>query len=75
MPRRVQDMLALYQDYATANNVRPVHPGYNEALQGVLNGVKDRFGPQLLLALLSFLVLTPFYLVYRYRRRASGQVQ
>lgn len=68
MPRRLREMLSLYDDYVEANGVRPMPAGYNEALQGIVNGVQDRFGSQILLGLLTLLVLVPFYLAYRYTK-------
>jgi arylsulfatase len=65
MPQRLQQMLGLYRDYVADNGVRPVPAHYNEELQGVLNGLQDRFGSQILLALLTFLTLLPFYIAYR----------
>jgi arylsulfatase/uncharacterized sulfatase len=70
MPQRLQSMLAEYEAYASHNGVRALPDGYNEELQGVLNGVKDRFGPQLLLAVLTLLILIGFHIAYRSRRRS-----
>ena len=69
MPARFERMLQLYQEYAADNGVLPVAETYNEEFQGVFNGVRERFGHQILLALLSFLILLPFYIVYRFVRR------
>lgn len=65
MPERLQEMLVHYQDYATANGVLPLPANYNAALQGIYNGVLDRWGLQILLGLLSFVTLVPFYIFYR----------
>jgi arylsulfatase A-like enzyme len=70
MPQRLQAMLAEYEAYAAHNGVRALPDGYNEELQGVLNGVQDRFGPQLLLAVLILLILIGFHIAYRSRRRS-----
>ncbi len=69
MPEHLQGMLALYQDYETANGVMPVPEGYNQVHQAGLNGLRDRFGRQILLALLTCLTLLPFYVIDRYVRR------
>ena len=69
MPERFQQMRALYSDYAAANGVLPVPANYNATAQGIFNGVLDRFGRQILLALLAFVTLVPFYVAYRVRRR------
>jgi arylsulfatase/uncharacterized sulfatase len=70
MPQRLQTMLAEYEAYAAHNGVRALPDGYNEELQGILNGVQDRFGPQLLLAVLTLLILIGFHIAYRSRRRS-----
>jgi arylsulfatase A-like enzyme len=69
MPERFQRMRALYSDYAAANGVLPVPANYDATIQGLANGVLDRFGGQILLALLAFVTLVPFYIAYRCRQR------
>jgi arylsulfatase/uncharacterized sulfatase len=69
MPERFKEMLAHYQQYTVANNVLPLPANYNQAFQGIANGTLDRFGPQILLGLLSLIVLLPFLLLYRSRNR------
>jgi arylsulfatase/uncharacterized sulfatase len=69
MPERFEEMLDHYQQYVADNNVRPLPANYNPVFQGIANGMLDRFGPQLLLALLSIVILLPFYLLYRGRHR------
>ena len=71
MPERLLEMQSLYDAYVLANGVRPVPADYNEELQGVLNGVRNRFGSQILLGLLGFLVLAPCYVIYRSRRSGT----
>ena len=68
MPGRLQSMLGLYQQYMNENDVLPVPAGYNDTLQVALNGLHDRFGRQILLMVLTFLVLLPFYVAYRINR-------
>jgi len=65
MPRRLQDMLGMYQRYVNDNGVLPVPANYNDRRQVALNGLHDRFGRQILLLLLSLVFLLPFYLAYR----------
>jgi len=65
MPERFELMQTLYADYAAANGVLPVPAGYDATFQGVANGLRERFGSQILLAMLTLLVLIPFYFVYR----------
>lgn len=69
MPARMQQMLQHYQDYSAANGVLPVAEGYDQIRQVVLNGLRDRLGGNILLLLLTVLVVTPFYLLYRAKRR------
>ena len=63
-------MLGLYQQYVNEVGVLPVPAGYSDSRQVALNGLHDRFGSQILLLLLSFIVLLPFYLAYRLQHRA-----
>ncbi|WOJ94499.1 arylsulfatase [Congregibacter variabilis] len=69
MPGLLQDMLSEYQSYVADNGVLPVLPNYNDRRQVAINGLQDRFGRQILLALLSVLVLLPFFIAYRLRYR------
>jgi len=69
MPQRLQGMLGLYQQYVIDNGVLPVPAGYNDRLQIVFNGLHDRYGRNILLLVLSFVVLLPFYIVYRLNNR------
>ncbi len=69
MPERKQQMLERYHAYAAANGVLPVPANYNATAQGIFNGVLDRFGGQILLVLLAFVTLVPFYIAYRSRRK------
>ena len=69
MPQRLQRMLGLYQQYVVDNAVLPVPAGYNDRLQIVFNGLHDRYGRNILLIVFSFVVLLPFYIVYRARNR------
>jgi arylsulfatase/uncharacterized sulfatase len=65
MPERLQQMLAQYQAYAADNGVLEVPASYNQAFQGISNAIRERFTPQILLVLLAFLTLLPFYIAYR----------
>ena len=69
MPERFELMQTLYADYAAANGVQPVPTNYDATFQGVSNGMRERFGPQILLGLLTILILLPFYITYRVLRR------
>tara|TARA_B110000503_G_scaffold92781_1_gene139890 strand:- start:54216 stop:55997 length:1782 start_codon:yes stop_codon:yes gene_type:complete len=69
MPERFEEMLGHYRQYVVNNNVLPLPENYDPTFQGISNGILDRFRLQVLLALLSFVVLFPFYLLYRSRNR------
>tara|TARA_R110002072_G_C7967828_1_gene534452 strand:- start:27 stop:1808 length:1782 start_codon:yes stop_codon:yes gene_type:complete len=69
MPQRFQAMLGHYQNYVSKNGVLPVPANYNAARQGTINGILNRFGGQILLAVLTIIFLAPFYITYRARRR------
>jgi arylsulfatase A-like enzyme len=69
MPERFQQMLAQYHNYAEENGVLPIPQNYNPTLQGIANGVLDRFGNQILQGLLTLLILVPLYIAYRARKR------
>jgi arylsulfatase A-like enzyme len=69
MPERFEEMLGHYRQYVVDNNVLPLPENYDPTFQGISNGILDRFRLQVLLALLSFVVLFPFYLLYRSRNR------
>jgi len=69
MPQRLQQMLEHYHSYSAANGVLPVAEGYDQIRQVALNGLRDRLGGTILLLLLTLLVVTPFYLLYRSKER------
>jgi arylsulfatase/uncharacterized sulfatase len=71
MPERFEQMLARYEAFAEANGVLPVPDGYNYLVQTTLNGLHDRFGPQLLVLLFTLLVLLPFYLFHRLKKNGA----
>ena len=72
MPGRFQAMQAAYEGYAEDNGVLAVPASYDQAFQGVYNGIRERYTPQILLALLTVLTLLPFYIVYRGAGRRRG---
>jgi arylsulfatase/uncharacterized sulfatase len=69
MPERLQHMLGLYRQYVVDNGVLPVPAGYNDQLQIIFNGLHNRFGRHILLFVLSFVVLLPFYIAYRVKNK------
>ena len=72
MPDRFEQMKARYAAFAEENGVLPVPDGYNYLLQGTINGLHDRSGPQLLVLLLTLMVVSPFYLFHRWQKRGAG---
>ena len=59
MPDKLQTMMSAYEHYARTNKVLPVPKGYQQLAQVAANGLRDRFGAQILslLATISALVL------------------
>lgn len=74
MPEHFQNMLAQYQRYSEDNGVLPVSDSYDQLKQVAINGLRDRFGSQILLFLLTLIVLLPFYLVYRVKERSKNEM-
>tara|TARA_R110001592_G_scaffold363393_2_gene687363 strand:+ start:19327 stop:21099 length:1773 start_codon:yes stop_codon:yes gene_type:complete len=69
MPGRFELMQTLYADYAADNGVLPLPAGYDATFQGVANGIRERFGLHILVALLALLILVPLYFAYRVSSR------
>ena len=69
MPQRLEQMINKYQEYVFQNSVLAVPEGYSQIEQVTLNGLRDRYGKQILLILLTFLTLVVFYIVYRSKVR------
>ena len=64
-PELMQTMQKHYQQYVELNGVLPVPEGYNGKIELVIKGLRDRFGSHILIALLTLLILMPFYIAYR----------
>ena len=64
-PALLQRMLALYHQYEKDNGVMPTPFGFQSSRQVVFNGLQERFGTQILIAIFTLLILLPFYVVYR----------
>ena len=69
MPRRLQTMLALYDDYVAQNNVLPVATQYSQERQLGINALQVVAGPQILVFLFTLMLVLPFYFAYRNARR------
>lgn len=65
MPGRLQSMLGRYQQYVIDNAVQAIPADYSNQKQILLNGLREKFRPQIVLALLTLLILLSFYVVYR----------
>lgn len=64
-----QRMLARYQRYARDNGVLPLPAGYTQLRQLVTNALHQQYREVILLFLLTLLVLMPFYVAYRMKRK------
>ena len=62
-------MLSAYERYARENKVLAVPAGYDHVKQLVLNTLYQRAKSPVLVALLTALVLLPFLVAWRYRRK------
>jgi arylsulfatase/uncharacterized sulfatase len=67
MPGRFQEMLAAYARFEEENKVMPIPPGYSQTGQLLTNMIRDRFGPTILVVLLTILLLIPFVVYVRTR--------
>jgi arylsulfatase/uncharacterized sulfatase len=72
MPVRLQNMLAAYERYTRENKVLPIPVGYDHRKQLVLNTLYARMRTPFVVLLLSILVLLPFYLGYRMKRKSAN---
>ena len=69
MPKRLQEMLDHYQEYAQKNSVLPLPANYNPWRQSVYNGILGRFRLQILLAVLVLFILVLFFSAYHSRKQ------
>ncbi|MGV0034631.1 MAG: sulfatase-like hydrolase/transferase [Candidatus Azotimanducaceae bacterium WSBS_2022_MAG_OTU7] len=68
-PARLNAMLSAYETFRRENKVQPIPPGYSRSKQIVLNLQRDRLGPGVVLGLLTLLVLLPFGVYMRMKRK------
>ena len=68
-PERFQAMLNAYVRYAKENGVLPVPEGFDANQQVVRNGLRERAGPAILIAILLSLILLPFAFYARATRK------
>ena len=67
--KRFDAMLAAYAQFEQDNRVLPVPPGYSQTGQLVSNYLAQQLRPVLIVGLLVVLLLVPFFVAYRMRRR------
>tara|TARA_B110000438_G_scaffold126809_1_gene123304 strand:- start:957 stop:1844 length:888 start_codon:yes stop_codon:yes gene_type:complete len=65
MPERMQLMLRAYDQYVLENGVLPVPVGYKQGSQVGINGLREVYGKQMLVLLVSMLILVIFLAVAR----------
>jgi len=70
MPERFERMKMAYADFERENGVQPMPAGYSQARQIALNYARSQFGPGVVIALLTALVVLPF-MVFGWMRRKS----
>jgi len=66
-----QRMLSRYQRYQRENGVLPVPSGYSQMRQLVANTLQAQYRDSVIVLLLALLVLLPFYVAYRMKKRSS----
>jgi arylsulfatase/uncharacterized sulfatase len=69
-PARLQRMLSAYERYSRDNKVLPLPPGYDHIKQLAINTLYDSLRTPVLVALLTALILLPFLVAYRVKRKA-----
>lgn len=70
-PARLQRMLSAYERYTRDNEVMPLPPGYDHLKQLTVNVLYDRLRTPVLVTLLTALILVPFLVAYRMRRKEA----
>ena len=64
-------MLENYQVYVRENGVLPVPEGYQQVRQVLINGMRDRFGDNVLILLFTLIIMIPLYFTYRFAQRKN----
>ena len=70
LPDRFDQMLISYQKFTVDNRVQPLPEGYSQQSQLVFNMLRDQFGAELIVALLTILIILPF-IVFSWSRKQS----
>ena len=68
-PARLQQMLSAYERYQRENKVLEMPPGYGHIKQLLINTLHQQWRTPLLVGLLTLLILLPFLVAYRIRRK------
>jgi arylsulfatase/uncharacterized sulfatase len=69
MPERMQIMSRAYEQYVLQNGVLPVPVGYKQVFQIGINGVREVYGKQMMVLLVSMLILVIFLVLARSIKR------
>ncbi|MDG1813224.1 MAG: arylsulfatase [Porticoccaceae bacterium] len=64
-PAQLQLMLGRYQHYVADNNVLPIPDGYRLEIQAIFNGLHHVYRDNILIFILLFLLILPFWVVYK----------
>ena len=67
-PAQLQRMLGRYQQYVADNNVLPIPDGYKHEIQIIFNGLHHVYRDNILIFILLFLLILPFWVVYKSKR-------
>ena len=70
LPDRFDQMLISYQKFTVDNRVQPLPEGYSQQSQLVFNMLRDQFGAELIVALLTILIILPF-IVFSWSRKQT----
>ena len=70
-PARFQQMLSDYERFRRDNGVVPMPPGYTQIGQLVANSLQKQLGGGIMIALLTGLLLLPFYVAYRMKKASK----
>ena len=69
-PARLQQMLSAYERYQRENKVLEMPPGYGHIKQLLINTLHQQWRTPLLVGLLTLVILLPFLVAYRMRRKS-----
>ncbi|MAM81905.1 MAG: arylsulfatase [Gammaproteobacteria bacterium] len=70
LPDRFDQMLIAYEKFTVDNRVQPLPEGYSQQSQLIFNMLREQFGAELIVALLTILIILPF-IVFSWSRKQS----